>query len=108
MQSEFISRHQQSGQINGIPVQGHIHMLGSPGKAAVVYGDICIHCEEDRIRLLALDTLIYQGPCCDGEGQQTRIELPIQWSNLGQEMLSFCGLVDIEDAWVLRHVRQKN
>lgn len=101
MQETFSS----SGQINGIPVHGNIRMLGAPGKAYVVYGDICAGSAEDVARLMGLEHLIYQGACQNIEGQQDSIKLPIQWANVQQDMLTFCGLVDAEEAWILSHLK---
>ena len=102
MQSETFS---SCGQINGIPVQGNIRMLGTPGKAYVVYGDICAGSAEDVARLMGLKHLTYQGVCQDTEGQQASIDLPIQWARVQQDMLTFCGVVDAEEAWILSHLK---
>ncbi|GEM47491.1 hypothetical protein [Deinococcus cellulosilyticus] len=107
MQSEH-SCQSASGQINGIPVQGNIRMLGTPGKASVVYGDICTSSAEDSAKLRSLEHLIYQGFCWDGEGQQSKVELPIQWASVQEEMLSFCGLVEAEDSWILNHLKSRH
>lgn len=96
----------QEGQINGIPVFGHIKMLGAPGKVTAIYGDIHTLSEADQAKLLALDHLTFEGMCCDGEGQMQNIVLPIQWASIQQEMLSFCGLVHSEERWILQRLRR--